>query len=131
MDMNLIYGILILVGLLLYGLGVNVAKAKGWINGGTASDLKKAEDLIDVIAGFTKKLTDLPDDDIDLVQNVIQDVIAYTIELVESEGKTFLNKDELYKYALDLIHDTGIRLSHDDKELIKSVIGVIYLYLVR
>jgi hypothetical protein len=129
MDMNLLYGILALGGVIGFGVLINFAKSKGWIKQNTLSQLNKVEKLIPVVAALTKKLTELDDEDIDKVERIFSHVIKYTSQTIEAGDQQLLSEDELAKYALDLVADVGIALSDEDKALVESVSKIIFMYL--
>ena len=125
--MEFVYAILVMVSILISVVGIRYAQSKGIIKIDNVSNLKKAEQLIPIVAELTRQFTKLPQDKVEIVEDVLEDIIDYVILTIEN--KTFLTQDELKTHSLDLINDLNIELSEDDINLFKSVISVIYLYL--
>jgi len=130
MDMNLVYGILTVVGLIGLAIGINVAKAKGWIKPDALSQLEKIDKLVPVVAGLVNKLTDVDEEDVTMVTDILDSVLNYTMDMVESGNGKLLDEDKLCEHAFNLIESAKIDLSIEDGQLLRNVISIIYLYMV-
>jgi len=129
MEIEFIYGLMIIVGLIVFGIGIKVAKDKGYIGKKDISLIDKAAKLTPVIVSLIKKFDTKDEKTIEMIGQLLRLMLDYITDGILLSKEEILDEGKIIEYANRLVVSFEIELSEEDTDLLEDIIGIIYIYL--
>ena len=123
-------GLCLILGALILTLLTISGKNKGIINDDVIDVTEKIEVLLPIIAAMVEKLTDIPDEKIEIIEDIVQKVIEYVQAVYSLPDGNFPDREELLGFSLDLLEINELELSKEDSKLLTSIVSMIYITLI-